>query len=287
MKCLADFRESNGKVKCRYCDRDVFLPFKCPYCSQYFCIEHRLPENHACSEYWRARPPRPEVPTTVVERKPEEVPYEYPIPFRHRLKAKPFWFSPVELKHLTLAALLVMGVGLSVTFQMSGLRQVEPRILAILAAVFTSVFLLHEVAHKLAAQHYGLWAEFRLTMFGALLTLLSIVSPFFKIISPGAVMIAGPMRRETAGKTALAGPLTNVALSIIFFVFASYLPNMPFRNVAMLGAAFNAWIAVFNLIPLGILDGSKVFGWNKAIWGLAFFASITLTILTFNKLGLF
>ena len=24
------------------------LPFKCPYCGKYFCIEHRLPENHNC-----------------------------------------------------------------------------------------------------------------------------------------------------------------------------------------------------------------------------------------------
>ena len=173
------------------------------------------------------------------------------------------------------------------TLHMAYLRYFGTRILVILAAVFTSAFLLHELAHKLAAQHFGLWAEFRLTMFGVLLTLLSVVSPFFKIISPGAVMITGPVSREIGGKTALAGPLTNVALSIMFIIFALY-PSGPFFKItALLGAAFNAWIALFNLIPFGMLDGSKVFGWNKLVWGIASLTSIALTILTFNELGLF
>ena len=57
--------------------------------------------------------------------------------------------------------------------------------------------------------------------------------------------------------------------------------------IAALSTKFNAWIALFNLIPLGILDGSKVFWWNKAVWGLSFAVSITLTVLTFTKLGPF
>ena len=35
--------------KCEYCDKEIFLPFKCPYCGGYFCSEHRLPEKHECS----------------------------------------------------------------------------------------------------------------------------------------------------------------------------------------------------------------------------------------------
>jgi len=34
--------------KCEYCGKEVFLPFKCPYCGGYFCSEHRLPEKHEC-----------------------------------------------------------------------------------------------------------------------------------------------------------------------------------------------------------------------------------------------
>ena len=50
--------------------------------------------------------------------------------------------------------------------------------------------LTHEFAHKVIAQKSGLWAEFRLTTWGAVLTFVSMFLPF-KMISPGAMMIAG------------------------------------------------------------------------------------------------
>jgi len=175
-----------------------------------------------------------------------------------------------------------MGVGLSIVLYGSLDIPNTPEVLIILAIVFTLTFLLHELAHKLTAQHFGLWAEFRLTLFGALITAFSIFLPFFKIISPGAVMIAGSIDRETAGKTAIAGPLTNIALSTLILTFALY-PSV--QTVAMLSAAWNAWIALVNLIPFGVLDGVKVFMWNKAVWSMVFITSIALTIFTFIHLS--
>lgn len=166
---------------------------------------------------------------------------------------------------------------------MVGVRTSRTEIIVGSALVFVSVFLLHEIAHKLMAQHYGLWAEFRLVMFGVLLTLISIFSPLFKIISPGAVMIAGFADKDTVGKTAIAGPATNLVLSIVSFALYTYL-SRPFSTVASLSAAFNAWIALFNLFPIGILDGWKVFRWNKALWTLVFVPSLILTVLTFPRL---
>jgi len=270
-------------MKCQHCDKDVPLPFKCPFCNQYYCTEHRLPENHACPEYWRTKIPREETPPIIIEKEPQRTPYEYTPPHTLRPPPKVLWFSLTELKHLALGTLLVMSVGLSIILQMVNLRYASLEILLSLAAVFTSAFLLHELSHKTMAQHYGLWAEFRLTLFGALITLLSLVSPI-KVISPGAVMIAGLMDRETVGKTALAGPLTNVVLSVMFIVFALYQSSLLFWIVMTVSAAFNAWIALFNLVPLGMLDGSKVFGWNKVVWGVAFVASIALAVFTFNEL---
>ena len=255
-------------AKCQHCGREAVLPFKCPYCNGYFCAEHRLPENHACPEYWRARAPREE---------PTRPSYRYTITYRPQPTAKIFWFSTTELKHLTLGALLVMGVGLSFIPQLVVRRELmTPEILAILAIVFTLSFLLHEIAHKFSAQHFGLWAEFRLTMQGALITLLSMLLPF-KIISPGAVMIAGPMTRESVGKTGLAGPLTNIILSTLCTVIAVTTQNAFFWIIAWI----NALIAFFNLIPFGIMDGLKVFWWNKMVWAIAFSVSLPLTIFTF------
>lgn len=193
-----------------------------------------------------------------------------------------FRFSHTEIKHLTLSALLVMGVGLSIFG--SSLWYTNTVILVLLALMFASIFLLHEIAHKLMAQHYGLWAEFRLFLLGALLTLLSVVSPI-KFISPGAVMIAGAASKDIVGKTSVAGPLTNILLSLVSFTLASLFGALSLPHclsVAMLSAAFNAWIALFNLIPIGMLDGLKVFQWNKIVWGVTFALAIALTALTFN-----
>jgi len=271
-------------VKCQYCEKDVVLPFKCTFCNQYYCTEHRLPENHECSEYWRVRVSREQPQPIVVEEELEASPYEYSVTYTPPPIPRPFQFSPIEIQHLTISALLVMGVGLSVVLQIRmGLLIIKPEILVSLAAAFTFVFILHELAHKLVAQHYGFWAEYRLTLFGALFTLLSIISPI-KFISPGAVMIAGPMDRKIAGKTGLAGPLTNIVLSVVFATLAWYPLTLLTQTVAMLIAAFNAWIALQNLIPFGVLDGAKVFWWNKAVWSTTFIMSIALTILTFVHL---
>jgi len=270
---------------CQYCKKDVVLPFKCPYCGGYFCSEHRLPENHACPEYWKVLAPREEAPPPITEM-PERRPYEYSFTYTSpRPTSKIFWFSPKELKHLTLSALLVMGVGLSFALDPAVMKSLQVLGLGVwvsLAIVFTSIFLVHELAHKLMAQHYGLWAEFRLTMFGALLTLVSMLSPFFKIVSPGAVMIAGPTSKEIMGKTALAGPLTNITFSLISVGVLISQQNLFPEIIVFLGAAFNAWIALFNLLPFGIFDGLKVFQWNKIVWAFAFITSVALTIFAFS-----
>jgi len=269
-------------VKCHYCNKGVALPFKCPFCNQYHCSEHRLPENHKCPEYWRAKAPR-EQPPKIIVGEAERAPFEHTISYTPPI-LKPFRFSTTEIRHLTLSALLVIGVGLSIVLYGSLDIPKTPEVLAILAIVFTLTFLLHELAHKLTAQHFGLWAEFRLTLFGALITALSIFLPLFKIISPGAVMIAGSIDKETAGKTAIAGPLINIVLSTLILTFALYPSNSDIQTVAMLSAAWNAWIALINVIPFGVLDGLKVFMWNKAVWGAVFMASIALTIFTFIHL---
>jgi Zn-dependent protease len=136
-------------------------------------------------------------------------------------------------------------------------------------------FLLHELAHKFSAQHFNLWAEFRVTMQGALITLISMFLPF-KLISPGAVMIAGTGTRETVGKTAIAGPVTNLILSAVCIMIAAAGQEL-FWFIAFI----NAFLAVFNLIPFGIFDGLKVFRWNKPIWAVAFVAAIVLTAYTY------
>jgi len=261
-------------VKCQQCERETFLPFRCPFCQGYFCVEHRLPENHACPEYWRAQVLRREEPSIPAL---EEAP-GYPLP-RVPEPTRPegiLWFSFTELKHLALGTLLIMIVGMSLFW--FHLR-FTPMALVVLALVFTSSFLLHELAHKMVAQNHGLWAEFRLIPIGVLMTLFSILSPI-KFISPGAVMVTGYGSRETLGKVSLAGPLTNLALSTLFLGVAYFSFDSPYW-IAVYSALFNASIALFNLIPFGIFDGAKVLRWNKGIWAATFLPSLALLIWVF------
>lgn len=257
-------------MKCQYCEKVPYLPFKCPFCGGYYCVEHRLPENHSCSEFWRAKIPRRERPI-IIESRQKRIPFRRGVQYTVQPKREIFRFSSLELKHLAFGALLVMGVGASLFW----FTQI-PRSFNLLV-IFTSAFLLHEIAHKLMAQYSGLWAEFRLTLSGAFITMLSIISPV-KIISPGGVMVLGSRSREVLGKVSLAGPLVNLMLSIIFFGFSSISP------IFIVGCYFNAFIALINLIPFGMLDGLKVFLWNKKVWFVVFTLTIVLAVWAFTHI---
>jgi len=113
--------------------------------------------------------------------------------------------------------------------------------------------------------------------------LVSIISPFFKIISPGAVMIAGVTDKDRVGKTAISGPLTNLVICIGSFALTFViLQRSPFFEVVLFAAAFNAFIAALNLLPFGMFDGWKIFQWSKLVWVLTFTLSVALTVGIFS-----
>ena len=147
-----------------------------------------MPENHNCSKIHLARAPKQEE-DGVVSRPAS---YEYRVTFgstQHR-KGR-VYFSPKEVEHLAIAVLLVIAVGvLSVLY--GGI--IPQASLAVSVAAFTVIltvsFFIHEMAHKIAAQRRGFWSEFRLTLWGSVVTLIFAFLPI-KFISPGAVMVAG------------------------------------------------------------------------------------------------
>jgi len=89
-------------------------------------------------------------------------------------------------------------------------------------------------------------------------------------------MIAGQANREMMGKTAVAGPLTNIVLSLVSLPIAYFVHPIAYWSVS-----FNAWIALFNSIPFAMLDGLKIFEWNRIVWAVVFALALALTIVTF------
>ena len=263
-------------MRCDACGQEIFMAFQCSYCGGHFCAAHRLPENHNCPKLDVARAQRQQEAEALSRR----ITYEHKVTFGMPQRAKGrVYFSPTELKHLTIAVLLVIAVGLlTVLYSGAPLQSGLPVSVVAFTVVLTVSFFIHEMAHKITAQRKGLWAEFRLTVWGSIVTLIFAFLPI-KLISPGAVMIAGAAEKEDIGKISMAGPMTNIVLSIVFFG-AAVVPS-PLIPFFLFGGFFNGYLAAFNLIPYGVFDGLKIYHWNKTIWSLVFAASAALTVIGF------
>jgi Zn-dependent protease len=186
-------------------------------------------------------------------------------------------FSETETKHLIIGTALVTAAGIS--FFLTDPFTVGVIGLVLASVLFSLGFILHELAHKYVAQGYGLWAEFRLNTMGVLLTALSIVSPL-KFIAPGAVVIAGFTDNERMGRTAFAGPVVNVVITVGILIAMPLFAKSPFSFALLAGAAINAFLALFNLIPFSVFDGLKVYRWNRRYWIALLLIALVLTIYT-------
>jgi len=154
-------------------------------------------------------------------------------------------------------------------------------------------FILHEMAHKFTAIRYGYWAEFRKdnNMLLVAVALASLVG--FVFAAPGATIIyrngndGRGLSREQNGKISAAGPVVNLLLCIPFaalLVCAGGLTSLNGNILAQLGLAgvqINAMIAAFNMLPISILDGNKVFSWNIPVFFLLILAAFGALVASF------
>jgi Zn-dependent protease len=151
-------------------------------------------------------------------------------------------------------------------------------------------FVLHELAHKFTAMNFGYWAEFRKDnlMLLVAVVLAALVGVVFA--APGATMIYGSgVTREQNGKISAAGPVTNLILcipfAILLFISNGLDPASSSRSIlvmaGMVGLQVNAMIAAFNMLPVSVLDGKKVFAWNPAIFAILIIAAFGVLIATF------
>ena len=131
-------------------------------------------------------------------------------------------------------------------------------------------FLLHELAHKVVAQRFGQIAEFRADYQMLGLAVLSAMVGFL-FAAPGAVYHRGTVTPRENGLIAIAGPVTNLALAGGFFALLVVAPGGGLLGtVASLGVWINAFLAGFNMIPFGPLDGKTVKDWNLGVFAVAF-----------------
>ncbi|SFS56458.1 metalloprotease [Halostagnicola kamekurae] len=135
-------------------------------------------------------------------------------------------------------------------------------------------FLCHELAHKVVAIRYGQIAEFRADYQMLFLAIMSALIGFL-FAAPGAVYHAGRITERENAMIALAGPLTNHGLALLFFPLM-VLPGIGI--VGHMGVLINLFLAAFNMVPFGPLDGKSVWNWNKGVFAGIFVTSGALLI---------
>ena len=95
-----------------------------------------------------------------------------------------------------------------------------------------------------------------------------------------AYQIFGRPNLKESGKISAAGPATNITLGIIFTVIllisSGYVKYISFFLVYV-----NSFLAFFNLLPFGPMDGLKIFRWRKEIWIILCMLSISFLIYSY------
>lgn len=145
--------------------------------------------------------------------------------------------------------------------------------------IFSAI--LHEVAHGFVADRFGdptarLSGRLTLDPRPHIDPFLTLLLPFMLILSGSSIIFGGakpvpidPFNlkegRKDVALVALVGPLTNVLLAIggaMLFRFLDWLPIL-FPSIVglilVLIVKYNLLLAIFNLLPIPPLDGSKVF----------------------------
>ena len=214
------------------------------------------------------------------------------------------YISSRELKDLllSLAALVVAFSVLIGGRSIPGLEMV-----LIIALGVGTGFILHEMAHKFTALHFGYLAEYRANMTGLFLAVALSFAGFI-FAAPGAVMISryrpvlqayipeglpssnGPhpfQQEELASRMkremlliSLAGPMTNIVLAAGFFILkmSGLAGEGIWAHAVGFAISINLILAAFNMLPFGPLDGKKIFDADRRVWALVALPAILIAL---------
>jgi Zn-dependent protease len=202
---------------------------------------------------------------------------------------KPGVFSRLELIHISLA-MITLTICFTFTLSLNNLlwsslngfdlSRFQQGFMLSLIAVFCAFFF-HEMSHKIMAQYYRLWSEFRMNTRSLLISFLLSLTTGFVFAAPGKVMFRGEPRVFEEGHIALAGPLSNLVLSGLFTpVYLLFFTSAHGVIPQMIGfiCLINIIFASFNLLPLKSFDGGKVIKWNPVVWSISMGISIFLCL---------
>jgi len=149
-------------------------------------------------------------------------------------------------------------------------------------------FILHEMMHKFVAMKYGAYAEFRTSLMGLAITLVTSAFGFLLGIPGATYIFSNSFTTKENGIVSLAGPLTNFVVFAVFLGLSVILhpaANSYMANALSFTIFISILLAFFNMLPISPLDGSKVLKWNKLIYGVVM-ATIFILMLLFKVVSI-
>lgn len=140
--------------------------------------------------------------------------------------------------------------------------------LVIMAVAAGLGIILHELAHRAMARHFGSHAYF---MANDLMLVVAVIMAFtgFMFAAPGAVWHSGHVTRRQSGLIAAAGPATNMALAVLFILGMPLFDALQIRflfDLSFYGYLINALLGLFNMLPFGPIDGAKILDWDPKVF---------------------
>jgi Zn-dependent protease len=175
-------------------------------------------------------------------------------------------FSKTEVLHIA-AAIAVLSVAFFLIMyrRTDGVDIIVIFGLSVMLVVCS--FLFHEFGHKFVAQRYNAWSEFRAYPYGLVMALVFAALAGFLFAAPGAVYIQGEIDKEKYGKISLAGPAVNFVIAAVAIVaFLAYGKFDVIGYGIFMLAQLNAFLGLFNMIPILPFDGSKIVAWSLPVY---------------------
>ena len=155
---------------------------------------------------------------------------------------------------------------------------------SLLLIAIAPAFVIHEMAHKIVARKYGCWAEFRMSpgglRFGVLLARSSKSSSWpperswLSAIqqSPSSARLRWPDRYRTSASGCWGlshwrglGGYSEITDFILYYWLLA-----------------NAFLATFNMLPFGPLDGKKIKTWSDSMFWMWFIICLGILNVTWG-----
>ena len=181
---------------------------------------------------------------------------------------------------------LLAWLGFSFTVWLVGLKHGAPVISSIplVLGVVSFSMLLHELAHKSIARFFGFKTVFKANelglVFGTLFSLL--VGVFFPTYGSTYIKQKDWPYRKDIRKMGLiytAGPVVSLVLAYCFLGLTHWADREWLETLGTIGFWTNFSLGLFNLLPIPMLDGIKIFLWNKTIGVLLIMGFVALLLL--------